>query len=137
LKKFSSTRYSQIVFYLLACLRATHRQVGPSPPTPGHARANLSPTEIRGGFFGNTVIDNHSAVFALHLAHMRLDQQPSIGRGPLSPSQEALHPVVADGSEKEGGQTGGRRLSEGARQIVALRVKEFVVFHTPILPQTA
>jgi hypothetical protein len=26
LKKLSSTRYSQIVFYLLACLRATHRQ---------------------------------------------------------------------------------------------------------------
>jgi hypothetical protein len=68
---------------------------------------------------------------------MRLDQKPYIGRGPLWPRQEALHPVVADGSEKEGGQTGGRRLSEGARQIVALRVKEFVVFHTPILPQTA
>jgi hypothetical protein len=28
-------------------------------------------------------------------------------------------------------------LSEGARQIVAVQVKEFVVFHTPILPQTA
>jgi hypothetical protein len=92
---------------------------------------------IRVGLFGNAVIDNHDAVFALHLADMRLDQKPSIGRGPLWPGQEALHPVVTDGSEKEGGQAGGRRLSEGARQIVAVQVKEFVVFHTPILPQTA
>jgi hypothetical protein len=42
---------------------------------------------------------------------------------------------VADGSVQEGGQAGGRRLSEGANQIVAVQVKEFVVFHTPILPQ--
>jgi len=53
------------------------------------------------------------------------------------PSQEALHPVVADFSVHESGQPGCRRLSEGAHQIVALQVKQFVVFHTPSLLKIA
>jgi len=46
LKKLSSTRYSQIVFYLLARLRATHRQVRTVGTLPPHrAGVNLSATE--------------------------------------------------------------------------------------------
>jgi len=46
LKKLSSTRYSQIVFYLLTCLRATHRQVRTLPPTPGRGESFRSGVSI-------------------------------------------------------------------------------------------
>ncbi len=40
MKKLSSTRYSQIVFYLLTCLRATHRQAVILSYSPYHLFAN-------------------------------------------------------------------------------------------------
>jgi len=84
--------------------------------------------------FGDAIVNDQTTIVALDGAHLGLDKEPEVGAGEGFLGQEALDAIVTDLALQQGGESGAGSRPEGANQVVAVEVQQFLVLHASNLP---